>query len=272
MEQIIDIYRDLLDEPNIIYSIYKYIVNSNCGLCYDFGNTIIPKGTKLYRIRSYNSNTDYSNLKEWKPAPTKPQNRCNAEGETALYLGSTEMICILETHIKQNSKYVLGEYVVDEDIKVGGFIYTNPNESKWKHIVGTIYNAFFIAPKRNDNNKALFEVIDRYFIDADYNINLEDDVFKNDIKLSFRFGKIFPSENYYNFTNMLSAILKKQNPNGIRYSSCFMPIETVGIKFSEYNIVLYEAGLKKIHFNQFEIKENTLNVKSEDIVNLILNK
>ncbi len=272
MGQIIDIYRDLLDEPDIAHSICKYIANSNCGLDYDFGSTVIPKGTKLYRIRTYNPDTDYSNPEEWKPAPTKPQNRCNSKGETALYLGSTETICVLETHIAPHSKYALGEYIVNEDITVGGFIYITPKESKWKIIVGTAYNAFLIAPKRNDNNNALFEVIDSHFADDDYgNIRLKTIMGKDNLELPFRFGKLFPSENYYDFTNMLTSILKKQNPEGIRYSSCFIPMETVGIECSEHNIVLYEAGLGKVQFNRFEIKENELPATPEGIAKLLLN-
>lgn len=32
---------------------------------------------------------------------------------------------------------------------------------------------------------------------------------------------------------MLCSILKKYTPSGIRYSSCFIPVETVGIEYSK---------------------------------------
>ena len=142
MAKLIDIYKDLFNEPDIAHVICKYIAYFNAGITYNFGNTILSKGTKLYRIRKYKDNIDFSNSKEWEPYPKKQQNRCNNNGETALYLGSNETICLLETHIKQNEKYVLGEYEVISDIKIGGFLYSNKNDSEWKILAGNLFTAF----------------------------------------------------------------------------------------------------------------------------------
>lgn len=273
MENIIDIYKDLLDQPDILHSICQYIANSNNGLIYNFGSTVLKQGTKLYRIRTYRENTDYTNLNEWLPSPKKSQNRCNAEGETAIYLGSHEEVCLLETHTKQNSKYVLGEYTVTQDIQLGGFNYVKPDESKWKMIVAMAYNAFLIAPVRNEKNKELFEFLDEFYADDDYDsITLKSVVSKYNMNLPFRLGHLYSSEKYFNFTNMLCSILKKNTPSGIRYSSCFIPAETVGIECSHYNVVLYDDAISYLKFEKPYEKTNISNATPVGIAKSLLVK
>lgn len=269
---IIDIYKDLFDMPDVLGVLCKYISQSECGFIYDFGTTIIPKGTKLYRIRRYLKDTDFSNPSEWLPAPNKPQNRCNRIGESALYLGSTELICLLETHIERGERYVLAKYEVVKDIEVGGFLYVNPNESKWKVFAAMLFNAFLIAPSRNEINKELFKILDSYFDDTDYSkIGLSTlTTLDDEIRLPWRLGRINQRDKYYSITNKMCEILKRKTPNGIRYSSCFVPMETVGIQCSEYNICLYESGIKDVNFTNVTIKTNINEFNSTDLVNLLL--
>lgn len=269
---IIDIYEDLFNMPDVLGILCKYIAQSECGFTYDFGTTTISKGTKLYRIRKYSKDTDFSNPSEWLPAPNKPQNRCNRAGETALYLGSTELVCLIETHIGHDEQYALTEYEVTKDIEVGGFLYIKPNESKWKFVTAMLFNAFLIAPSRNESNKELFKILDNHFDDTDYSkiglstlTNIDDE-----IKLSWRLGKINQRDKYYYITNKMCEILKRKTPNGIRYSSCFVPMETIGVQCSEYNICLYESGIKNIKFTNAIIKTNTNSFDSANLVNLLL--
>ena len=272
MRDNLDIYKDLINEPDIIHSVCKFIANSESGIYYDFGYSIIKKGTKLYRIRTYREKTDYSNINEWCPAPLKPQNRCNMKGETAIYLSSNEDVCILETHIPPGSKYVLGEYTVTQDIKVGGFNYVMPCESDWKLIAAMIFNAFLIAPVRNERNNRLFELLDTYFVnDKIEMLKYRDVLTKDNIVLPFRLGHIYPSKNYFDFTNRLCNVLKSIAPYGIRYSSCYIPVETVGIESSHYNVVIYKAALNSIRFYKYEVKENHLIVTPEGIFNTLRN-
>lgn len=269
---IIDIYKDLFDMPDVLSVLCKYIAQSEFGFTYDFGSTIIPKGTKLYRIRQYSKDTDFLNPSEWLPSPNKPQNRCNRAGESALYLGSTELICLLEMHIERGKQYALAEYEVTKDIEVGGFLYVNPNESKWKILAAMLFNAFLIAPSRNEINKELFEILDNYFDDTDYSkiglltLTTPDD----EMRLPWRLGRINQRDKYYFITNKMCEILKQKTPNGIRYSSCFIPMETVGIECSEYNICLYESGMKDVKFTNATIKTNINEFNSVDFVNLLL--
>lgn len=271
-ELIIDIYKDLFSEHDIFGVLCNYIAHSECGFTYDFGTTIIPKGTKLYRIRRYSKDTDFSNSIEWTPAPNKPQNRCNRVGESALYLGSTELICLLETHIEFGEQYALAEYDVIKDIEVGGFLYVRPDESKWKIFAAMLFNSFLIAPSRNEINKELFKILDNYFDDTDYSkiglLTLT--TAKDEIRLSWRLGRINQRDKYYSITNKMCEILKRKTPNGIRYSSCFIPMETVGIQSSEYNICLYESGIKNVKFANATIKTNINEFNSIDLVNLLL--
>lgn len=274
MTEIIDIYKDLFDAPDILSVLCKYIANSECGLQYDFGNTILKKGTKLYRIRRYSDKTNFANLTEWNPPPAKPQNRCNRAGEAALYLGSDENICLLETHIAKGEKYVLGEYEVLDNIKIGGYTYVKPNESEWKRLIGILFNDFLIAPSRNEYNKALFVIMDKHFSDTDFSeIKLSTlTSAREEFKLSWRIGHINKKDKYYEITNKMCSILKGQNPNGLRYSSCFVPIETVGIECSAYNICLYESALNSIKYVSHSVKINNNELTSEAIAEIILNQ
>lgn len=274
MKKITDIYKDLFDSSDILNALCKYIANSECGIQYDFGNTVLKKGTKLYRVRRYSDEVDFANLTEWNPPPAKPQNRCNRVGETALYLGSDENICLLETYITKGEKYVLGEYEILNDIKVGGYTNVGLNESEWKVLASILLNDFLIAPSRNEHNKALFDIIDSNFSDTDFSkIKLSTlTSAKEELKLSWRIGSINKGEKYYETTNRMCSILKKQNSNGIRYSSCFVPIETVGIECSAYNICLYESALKNIKYVNYSIKVNNSDLASESIAKIILNQ
>lgn len=272
MNDIIDIYKDLFDEPNIMGVLCKYIALSEFGIQYNFGYSTLRRGTKLYRIRKYSETTDFSAPKEWEPPVAKLQNRCNAAGECALYLGSDEYVCIMETHININEKYVLGEYEIINDIKVGGYTNVNPNESIWKARAGMLFNSFLIAPSRNEANVKLFELLATHFHDTDF-MDIPWSVFASaeDIfELPWRIGNINRGKKYYQITNKMCAVLQQSSPKGIRYSSCFFPMETIGIACSAYNICLYESALKDTRFLRYTVKTNCEKYTPEDVARVIL--
>lgn len=118
----------------------------------------------------------------------------------------------------------------------------------------------------------VFSVLDTIFDDIDYsNIRLKD---FNDLKLKsampYRIGMINKRDKYYEITNTLCDTLKSKHPKGIRYSSCWIPVETVGLACSDYNIVLYEKGLDSIQFIESEIKTNTSKVSQKEITECLL--
>lgn len=265
-------YKILWESANFFELIVNYIALDKLGLRYDFGKDFMPKGTKLYRIRSYSPAVDFSNPYQWNPPPDKPQNRANMKEQAALYLGSTETVCLLETHIKKGDTYALGIYEVTDDIEVGGYLSSDPKNMlhEW---AGMILNAFLIAPSRNDRNKELFSYLDAYY----GKLTLDDFKDINELKggalqLPMKFGVLNQLDQLYNLTNQLCNILARETPDGIRYSSCYLPLETVSIMCSDYNIVLYNQGISKVKFIDYEINTNIKEFNYTDLLKVILNR
>lgn len=264
-------YNLLFEASNFFEIIVNYVTLYKFGLKYDFGKSIISKGTRLYRIRCYETDTDFSNPNQWKAPPHRPQNRANIRGQEALYLGSTETICLLEAHIKKGDRYVLGIYEVAEDIEVGGYL-SYDSKNTFHNLAGMILNAFLIAPSRSQRNKELFS-----YLDSKYGVLSLDDLTdinelnrNGGLQLSMKFGVLNRLEKYYNLTNKLCAILSKDTPDGIRYSSCYLPVETVGIECSDFNIVLYSEGISKIKLVEHKIKTNIHDFDYTDFLKIII--
>lgn len=264
-------YSLLWQVSNFFEVIVNYVTFNRYGVKYDFGKSIIPKGTKLYRIRYYESATDFSNPIQWKAPPHKPQNRANSEGQEALYLGSTENICLLEAHIKKGETYALGIYEVTEDIEVGGYL-SEDSANMLHNWAGVILNAFLIAPSRSTRNKELFTYLDSYYGELTLgDLKNENEIIENGgLQFPLKFGVLNQREQLYNLTNQLCDILAKDTPEGIRYSSCYLPIETVGIECSDFNLVLYNEGIFKVKIINHEIKTNIQDFDYTDFLKLLL--
>lgn len=250
-------YKLLWTVDNLFELVVNYVFLDSLGITFDFGSSIIKKGTKLYRIRNFKEGTDFSNPKEWSPSPHKSQGRINAQGEEALYLGSSEMLCILETHHRYPEKYVLGEFECIEDLKVGGFISCDM-DNNLHTLASTVLNAFLIAPSRCERNKDLFSYLEQRFgaIAIDNLVSIKSNVVdaKEEMKLPYKFALLNQREGLHNLTNQICKVIKKQYPEGIRYSSCFFPVETPGIISSEYNLALFSEGIKKVKYIKHNIK------------------
>lgn len=260
-------YDNLFYGSNLLTIIENYTFLSDIGIDFDFGFQILKKGTKLYRIRRFDESVDFSDKKEWSYPPSMPENRANKSGEPALYLGTTENICILETHIRKNEKYVLGEYEVTEDIMLGGFLDWEDHKSMRKYLAGVILNAYLIAPSRVEKNRELFD-----FIEACYNGYTLDDLQMEDAKeldLPLKFGYLNKREEFYKTTNKLLKSIKMKYPEGLSYSSCYIPLATVGITCSDTNVVLYKKGMNKIRFVRSTIKTNNAKFNGIDILKLM---
>lgn len=264
-------YNLLFEASNFFEIVVNYVTLNKIGIKYDFGKSVILKGTKLYRIRWYEEDIDFSNPNQWEAPPHRPQNRANIKGQEALYLGSTETICLLEAHIKKGDVYAIGTYEVAEDIEVGGFLLYDSNNDL-HNLAGMILNAFLIAPSRSQRNKELFSYLDSQYgvLSVDDFVDMNGLKEKGGLQLSMKFGVLNQLDKYYNLTNQLCNILSKDKPDGIRYSSCYLPLETVGIKCSDYNIVLYSEGISKIKFVEHEIKINTQDFDYTDFLKIIM--
>lgn len=259
-------YTCLFDGTNLFDIVVNYVFLSDTLVDFDFGFDVIKKGTTLYRIRRYLENVDFSNPKQWQPAPTRPENRCNLQGEEALYVATDEIVCLLETHIKKGEKYVLAQYEVTEDIIVGGFISFEKHNAK-QFNAGRVLNAALIAPSRSDINDSLFLVLEEKL----GNIGLYDMSLKDDILLPFKFALLNKkNDSYHGFTNKLCAQLKKKYPDGIRYSSCYLPLETPGISSNYHNYVLYKSSLSKLQFLRYQIKVCEQGYSVEELALILL--
>lgn len=260
----------VLEASNLFEVIINYITLERNGFAFDFGSHIIPKGTIWYRIRRYDPNIDYSDKKQWTAPPHKPQNRANREGEKALYLNTMDAMCILETHIQYGEQYVLAKYECVDDIEVGGYI--TCKDDSWKtRILGIILNALLISPSRNEENKELFKILDKYW----WNImpeDLKNDSLKNEFLLPFKFAVMNQRQELYGITNILCDCIKKRYSMGIKYSSCYCLLEAIDIESNCYNVVLYESGISKVQFVNCEVKQNeNIEFAIEKIVSSLLN-
>ena len=248
-------YKNLCFGRDLLNIVQNYIALDKVNINFDFGHRIIKKGTILYRIRNYKDGIDYSNIDEWKPNPNRKRNRANKEGEEALYLGSTERVCILEMNLKHGEKYALGRYECLEDICVGGFLnFTIPKSSQsyqLQMMAGIVLNAFLIAPSRG-NDDELFEFLDGIYKQK----GIRNDDWKHNFDLPYKFASLNNGPNLYDMENMVCDVLKKRYPQGILYSSCYLPVATIGIGCSDYNIVLYEEAIKRLKFLDYEVKSN----------------
>lgn len=258
-------YKALLDCSDLFELVSNYIFLNKLGIDFDFGTDVIGAGTKFYRIRKFEENVNFTDTAQWTAPPHKPQNRANRLGQEALYLGSTESICILEAHIGKGQKYVLATYEVLEDIHLGGY-FTFSKKYSEHNIAGITLNAFLIAPSRNEINSNIFKFLDSRYGDLQPN-DIRD--WKNNFDLPFKFAVLNKRNEYYSLTNEICDILQKQNKDGIRYSSCYIPAETLGMSCSDYNVVLYTEGIKKIKFISSEIKVNEQKFIDLDLIKIV---
>lgn len=257
----------IVHEENFISLISNYITLNMFGIRLDYGSNIIKKGTLLYRIRYFKDNIDFSDTSQWDPNPNRTENRANVQGEEALYLSSDELLCKFETHLKPNEKYVIGTYECMEDIEVGSFTTPLSNNNLYV-LIGIILNAFLTAPARSEKNTDLFKYLDdKYSLLNSYDFSIKD-IFNMD--LPFKLGALNKSDKYYEITNLICNTIKRNYPEGIRYSSCYIPAETVCIECSSFNLALYKEGIKKLKFKGYEIKLNDLNYNEIDIIKTIL--
>ena len=126
-----------------------------------------------------------------------------------------------------------------------------------------------IAPSRCEKNKELFNYLEQKIgaVTIDDLISLKTNVVdaKEEIRLPYKFALLNQRSELHNLTNKVCKVIKKQYLEGIRYSSCFFPVETPGILCSDYNLALYSEGIKKLDFIGFSIK--TIEFKNPDKFN-----
>lgn len=264
-------YELLLDSASLFGIVINYLVLEKNGIEFDFGQSVIEAGTTLYRIRRYEEGVDFSNPSQWQAPPHRPQGRCNHEGQEALYLGSTPTVCLLETHTMPGDIYVIGEYRCTKDVVVGGFL-SDDLSNNAHYLAGNILNSFLIAPSRSRWNQELFAYLDKH-----YGKITPDDMRSFDLvwesgglELPLKFGVLNQRGDFHCLTNMLCDCLARKTPQGIRYSSCYLPMEAPGISCSDYNLALYEPGIANVEFVGYEIKRNASSITPVKAIDCLL--
>lgn len=248
----------MLDTSNAADIIPNYLALADQGIYVDYGKTVLPKGTILYRIRRYHDGVDFANPKEWAPPPRRPMNRANRTGEEALYLASDEAVCICEMHLMPGNRYVLGRYECIEDIELGGFLYGNPLVSHYDEI-GAVLNSFLIAPARGDWNKELFVILDAHYgkLSLDDFCNWNECLKEFAYELPYKFGVLNQRSELHQLTNCICDVLKKATPEGVKYSSCYLPLGTINVDCNLFNCVLYHGGIEHIRWIDSTVKTHT---------------
>lgn len=255
-------YEALWDAYNLLDVANNYVfLCQKLGVNFDFGKSKIEKGTTFYRIRRFEDGVDFSDERQWKPSPYKRINRANSEGETALYLGSSEFVCVLEMHLRENDQYVLGKYECVESFDVGGYFSIN-KKNDLHSFASILLNACLIAPARESKNDELFSYLETKFDKlclgnlGNVKKNLLDA--HEEFILPFKIGYAI-QKNTYGLTNALCNVLKKSFPKAIRYSSCYAPVEGHGFESNAFNLAVFEKGLKHFRWIGYEKKTNVTN-------------
>lgn len=252
-------YEALWDANDLLSVVFNYLfICQKLGVDFDFGKSKIEKGMAFYRIRRFEDGVDFSNENEWRPSPYKKMNRANSEGETALYLGSNEFVCVLETHLQENERYVLGKYECVESFDAGGF-FSVDKKNNLHMFASMLLNACLIAPARESKNDMLFSYLESKLsgLRLDNLGNVEKNLLDGheEFILPFKLGYVI-QKNTYELTNALCNVLKKSFPKAIRYSSCYAPIEGGGFESNAFNLAVFENGLPHFRWVGFEQKTN----------------
>lgn len=206
----------------------------------------LKKDTYLYRIRRTNGISDPNNPKEWEPTPKDKahQGRFNREGESVLYVGSDPEFLEREVRLNENEEYYLAKYVCKKTFSVGSFLGADNQVNTLIHKVAmSVFNS-------NDLTKRENQLIDKY-----YELVKNESLFElsTDMLASLFIYKMLPG--LYSVTNRLGQLILRNNKNGIRYSSAFVPLELSGasevitldgVAFGNY--VLSLEGYKNIDF------------------------
>ena len=245
--------RFLVSGNDLFSIISNYLTLDKMQCSPHFNSHILSKGRKFYRIRRYDPNVDFSDSKQWTAPPlgSRYQNRANHKDQEALYLADSELLCLWELHIKKGDKYALATYECIDDITVSSLSYLDFSNVNL-NIAAFVLNSFLMAPSRKEKeNLEVFEYLDDFFgVVTPDDLKMEDGYL-----LSYKFGVINRKHQIYELTNQICDVLAKSTPDGIEYSSCYMPLESCGLRCATNNIVLYHNGIKKVKYLEHTIKE-----------------
>lgn len=177
---------------------------------------VIPEGTILYRARK-DKGTPLLQESDWWMTPEKyvTKGRFNRVRKAIFYVGTMDYVLPREIGLMSGDAYYLAKYRVDNDFSVGSLLKIND-------IVNYILHKVAIAIE--DDSKLTTEEKSVLVVKYD---KLKPWDLVNDFNSSFylhhQIGK-----DLYDITNKIADLVIKKNENGIRYGSCYVPIEMSG--------------------------------------------
>ena len=177
---------------------------------------IVPKGTILYRARK-DKGVALVNENDWwmPPKNNVSKGRFNSERKPILYLSTMEFVLPREIGLNINDAYYLSSYRVKNSFSVGSLLKTDD-------IVNNILHKVAIAIE--DDSKLTSE--ERQLISSTINKIKPCDIV-NDLMSPFYLYH-YLRNNLYDITNKIVGLVLGKNPCGIRYCSCYNPIEMSG--------------------------------------------
>lgn len=177
---------------------------------------VVPNGTILYRARKDNGVALIDETDWWMPPEEYAgRGRFNSEQKPILYLSTMDFILPREIGLNINDSYYLSKYRVKSSFRVGSLLKTDD-------IVNYVLHKVAIAIE--DDSKLAGE--ERKLISS-ITDKLKPWDIVNDFTSSFYLYHDLKKD-LYDITNKIADLVLSKNPCGIRYCSCYVPIEMSG--------------------------------------------
>lgn len=226
----------------------------------------VPKGTIMYRARKDVGISLVTENDWWMPPKEKvSKGRFNGEHKPILYLSTMDSILPREIGLNVDDSYYLSRYKVKSGFCVGSLLKTDD-------IVNYVLHKVAIAIE--DDSKLTLE--ERKIISPVMNRLKPWDIV-NDFSSSFYLYHHLKN-NLYDITNKMVDLVLSKNPCGIRYCSCYAPIEMSGgpqiltlAGEVEGNYALTNEGIKNLEWIDSEKRTYTKDDCKNNDMSLFIN-
>lgn len=227
---------------------------------------IIPEGTILYRARKDVGIPLLNELDWWMPPESiTEQGRFNCKCNPVLYLGTFDFILPREIGLDVDDTYYLAKYRVKNSFSIGSLL-------KNDDIVNYILHK--VAMAIEDDSKLRLEEKNALTIRSEIIKPMD---FANDFSIPYYLHS-YLRKNLYDITNKVAELVLIKNPYGIRYCSCYTPIEMSGGNFvltldgeMGGNYALTYEGIANLEWISAEKKVYTKEAHKKDDMSVYIN-
>ena len=204
---------------------------------------IIPNDMVFYRVRKDIGKPLINESDWWMPPQIKTsQGRFNYAGKPVLYLGTMDSVLPREVGLNSGDVYYIAKYRCKNSFRVGSLLKTNDiiNYVLHKVAIALVDYSILIAVERRELKYQ--------------NVNLSPWDIVNDFSSSYYLHHSL-RRNLYDITNKISDLIISRYECGLRYCSCYVPIEMSGGPQvltldgeKEGNYALTNAGIKNLEW------------------------